>query len=143
MGGILYMCRLDYSPLGRKLESWDDGFNAYCGFIHTECTHRHPILLLFTAYLLDMNKKKSKPITITNPLAISTDLTLQNEEEIRKRRRRIIQKWQMIVFLIRNPLFVFYRKAYFKQFHFVENHLVQWRNNVQVTQMMLRRLNSV
>ncbi|CAF3682348.1 unnamed protein product [Adineta steineri] len=143
MGGIFYMCRLDYSPLGRKLESWDDGFNAYCGFIHTECTHRHPILLLFTAYLLDMNKKKSKPIAITNPLAISIDVTSKNEEEIRKRRRRIIQKWQMIVFLIRNPLFVFYRKAYFKQFHFVENHLAQWRNNVQVTQMMLRRLNSV
>ena len=47
VGGIFYMCRLDYSPLGRKLETKDAGFSAYCGFIHVECAHRHPVLLCF------------------------------------------------------------------------------------------------
>ncbi|UJR17547.1 hypothetical protein I4U23_004443 [Adineta vaga] len=143
IGGIFYMCRLDYSPLGRKLETWDDGFSAYCGFLHTECTHRHPILLLFTAHLLVMNKKKSKSICITNPLAIEGDLRMHNEEKIQERKRQIIRKWQMIVFLIRNPLFVFYRKAYFKQFHSVENYLIPWRNNLHVNRILIQRLHSV
>ncbi|CAF1252893.1 unnamed protein product [Adineta ricciae] len=144
VGGIFYMCRLDYSPLGRKLETWDDGFNAYCGFIHTECTHRHPVLLLFAACLLETNKTKSRLSSVVNPLVMSNELVSQDEEEkIRRRKRQVIRKWQMVAFLIRNPLFVFYRKAYYKQFHFVENHLGQWRNNVQADQMMIRRLNSV
>ena len=63
LGGIVYMCRLDYSPLGRKLETWDSGYSSYCGFIHTECTHRHPILLVFAGHLLDLSKKKHKSIS--------------------------------------------------------------------------------
>jgi hypothetical protein len=30
------MSRLDYSPLGRKFETLDAGFTAYCGFIQIE-----------------------------------------------------------------------------------------------------------
>jgi len=45
--GIIYMCRVDYSFFGRK-----QGFSAYCGFIHIECAHRHPVLLYFTSLLI-------------------------------------------------------------------------------------------
>ncbi|CAF3457099.1 unnamed protein product [Rotaria sp. Silwood1] len=52
IGGIIYMCRLDCSSMGRKLETLEAGSSAYCGFIHMECAHRHPILLYFTSILL-------------------------------------------------------------------------------------------
>ncbi|CAF4380140.1 unnamed protein product [Rotaria socialis] len=56
--GIIYMCRLDYSPLGRKLELMDGGFSAYCGYIHTECCHRHPVMLIFASHLFTQFKMK-------------------------------------------------------------------------------------
>ena len=124
IGGIIYMCRIDYSPMGRKLETWDDGFSAYCGFIHTECTHRHPILLLFAGHLVDQINKKQKPISITNKLVSTDDLSIQIDEESRVRSLRIIRKWQLAVFLIRNPSIVFFRKVYFYQFHLFKHRTI-------------------
>ncbi|CAF4580761.1 unnamed protein product, partial [Rotaria sp. Silwood2] len=45
---IIYMARLDYSPLGRQLEYRDAGFCAYLGFIKMEAIHRNPIMLAFS-----------------------------------------------------------------------------------------------
>jgi hypothetical protein len=36
------MSRLDYSLLGRKFETLDAGFTAYCGFIQIEATRPVP-----------------------------------------------------------------------------------------------------
>ena len=60
IGGCLYMCRLDYSPLGRKLEVMDAGFSAYCGFIHLEAMHRNPIMLAVASYLYGRMKAKQQ-----------------------------------------------------------------------------------
>ena len=120
LGGIVYMCRLDYSPLGRKLETWDSGYSSYCGFIHTECTHRHPILLVFAGHLLDLSKKKHKSSSTISILNKCESLSLHKDEETRQRSCRIRRKWQMTVFLVRNPSIVFFRKAYFNQFHLDE-----------------------
>ena len=87
-GGLLYMSRLDYSPLGRKLETFDAGFNSYCGFIHIECAHRHPVLLCFISHLL---RAHIYPDT-------------------KKRWSRARQKWSLAVFLLNNPNLIYQRK---------------------------------
>ncbi|CAF0965327.1 unnamed protein product [Rotaria sordida] len=90
IGGIIYMCRLDYSPLGRKLETTDSGFRAYCGFINVECAHRHPILLCFISHLLrdHLYKKSSKHWS------------------------KARHKWILAVFLLNNPKLAILRKQY-------------------------------
>ena len=88
-GGILYMCRMDYSPLGRKLETKDAGFSAYCGFIHVECAHRHPVLLCFVSHLL------------------RDQLCGRSNRRWSKARN----KWAVAVFLLNNPTMIYQRKS--------------------------------
>ena len=88
--GLIYMCRLDYSPLGRKLETMDSGFSAYCGFIRMECAHRHPVLLCFASHLL---RNYLYPTEI---------------RRISKAKR----KWRLAVFLLNNPILIYRRKAF-------------------------------
>jgi hypothetical protein len=117
IGGIFYMCRLDYSPLGRKLESFDSGFNAYCGFIHTECTHRHPIMLVFVSHLFSEIKKQNI-----------------NRIYLHQRKKRYIRKWKLAVFLVQNPVIVFFRKTFIRQLS-IENRraLNDNENNIHRT----------
>ena len=88
IGGILYMSRLDYSPLGRQLQASDPGFNAYCGFIYVERAHRHPILLYFISHLL-------------------RDSLYGNSLKDSSKSRR---KWKLAVFLLNNPKIIDLRK---------------------------------
>jgi hypothetical protein len=114
IGGVIYMCRLDYSPLGRKLETMDGGFSAYCGFIHTECQHRHPVMLVFVSHLYTRMKVKQLAIgsmEMTDILKIKTS-------------SRYVRKWKLAVFLIRNPQIVVFRKAFLNQFHMDEIHAI-------------------
>lgn len=83
LGGCLYMCRVDYSPLGRKLETFDAGFAAYCGFIHLEAIHRNPIVLASTSYLYHRRQLSSS---------------------------KAMRKWHLLIFLIRNPTLKVLRK---------------------------------
>ena len=101
--GMLYMSRLDYSPLGRKLETLDDAFSAYCGFIHMECAHRHPILLCFASHLLRQYIE---------------------QKEGRKQPSRAQRRWHLAVFLIINPSFVYRRKAFLLQFRVHETRII-------------------
>ena len=90
IGGIIYMCRLDYSPLGRKLERNDAGFSAYCGFIHVECAHRHPVLLCFMSHLLRAQLYGSST----------------------KRWSKARHKWALAMFLLSNPTLIYRRKGF-------------------------------
>ncbi|CAF2102485.1 unnamed protein product [Rotaria magnacalcarata] len=90
VGGIIYMCRLDYSPLGRKLESIDAGFSAYCGFIYVECAHRHPVLLYFVSHLL---RGHLYPATT-------------------QRLSKAKHKWHLAIFLSNNPTLIYRRKRF-------------------------------
>ena len=100
LAGVFYMCRLDYSPLGRKLEILDGGFEAYCGFIHTECAHRHPVLLVFIAHIYTQHKQRQLTTTIDE-----------------KKRLRYIRKWKLAVFLSYNPTIVLFRKVLHNRLH--------------------------
>jgi hypothetical protein len=104
IGGCLYMTRLDYSPLGRKLETLDSGFSAYCGFIHIEAVHRNPIMLTAASYLY--SRMKAKQYMTKNPtMIIQKDGTNSKDYS-----SKAIRKWHLAVLLIRNPSLVFSRK---------------------------------
>ena len=90
LGGLVYMCRLDYSPLGRKLETMDEGFSAYCGFIFIEMAHRHPILLCFVSHLLRDHLYPTQ----------------------KQRLSKAKHKWRLAVFLLNNPLLIYRRKGF-------------------------------
>ncbi len=90
IGGVVYMCRLDYSPLGRKLEMMDAGFNAYCGLIYMECAHRHPVLLCFVSHLLRDYLYPTRT----------------------KRLSKAKHKWYLAVFLLKNPTLIYQRKEF-------------------------------
>ncbi|CAF3055374.1 unnamed protein product [Rotaria sp. Silwood2] len=85
---IIYMSRLDYSPLGRQLEYRDAGFCAYSGFIQMEAIHRNPIMLAFASILLIHQRAKQ-----SNPSS------------------KVRQKWRLALLLIQNPSLIIMRKA--------------------------------
>jgi hypothetical protein len=102
IGGWLYMSRLDYSPLGRKLETFDSGFSAYCGFIHIEAVHRNPIMLAVASYLYSQMKAKQ--------YATKNVIRKKNEEKNSKDySSKAIRKWHLATLLIRYPPLVFLR----------------------------------
>jgi hypothetical protein len=119
IGGAIYMCRLDYSPLGRKLELFDSGFSAYCGFIHTECTHRHPVMLVFVAHLCAQLRAKKRMNNNDDDMNMN-DSSVSNEKyrptTNRSTSARYRQKWKLAVFLHQNPDVLFFRKAFLKQY---------------------------
>ncbi|CAF0849296.1 unnamed protein product [Adineta steineri] len=124
IGGFLYMTRLDYSPLGRKLETLDSGFSAYCGFIHIEAVHRNPIMLVAVSYLY--GRMKAKQYILNNRI-----VTIENEKNYSS---KAIRKWHLAVFLLRNPRLVFSRK----------NALREKENkNMEALNAKLRRLSLI
>jgi hypothetical protein len=108
IGGMIYMCRLDYCSMGRKLETYEAGFSAYCGFIHMECAHRHPVLLYFTSLLL-------------REQLYGTKVTQWS----RARRR-----WHLAIFLLNNPTLIYRRKRFLGrlQMHEVKMTLIGRKN---------------
>ncbi|CAF1285796.1 unnamed protein product [Rotaria sordida] len=85
---IIYMARLDYSPLGRQLDYGDAGFLAYLGFIQMEAIHRNPIMLAFVSILLVHQRTKQS-----------------------NRSSKTRQKWRLALLLIHNPSLIIMRKA--------------------------------
>ncbi|CAF0739997.1 unnamed protein product [Adineta ricciae] len=93
IGGMFYMCRLDYSPLGRKLETMDAGFNAYCGLIYMETAHRHPVLLFFVSHLLRDHLYPTKRLS------------------------KARHNWYLAIFLLNNPTLIYQRKDFLRNLH--------------------------
>ncbi|UJR38048.1 hypothetical protein I4U23_030730 [Adineta vaga] len=94
IGGIIYMCRLDYSTLGRKLEMFDGGFNAYYGFIHTEF------------------KKKQYIASHDSEVPIEP---IEEKAVQQRKSSRYLRKWRLAAYLVRNPAIVFFRKTFLKK----------------------------
>ncbi|CAF1009083.1 unnamed protein product [Adineta ricciae] len=135
VGGIVYMCRLDYSPLGRKLETMDGGFSAYCGFIHTECAHRHPVMLVFVSHLYTQIKLKQWAVEERQFDDLSKDAKSPMKSNHSSRYAR---KWKLLVFLVRNPTIVFFRKAFLNQLHIDEIHALNDVDNNDKKNMQQR-----
>ena len=115
IGGCLYMCRLDYSPLGRKLEVMDAGFSAYCGFIHLEAMHRNPIMLAVASYLYGRMRAKQQ----INVSSVAQNLKGKDYSS------RAIRRWHLAVLMSRNPALVFRRKKALAQAVLVKERILE------------------
>ncbi len=72
-----------------RLESLDSVCNTYCGFIHTECAHRHPIMLVFVSCLFNDIRKQQHTM---NPIP-SDDLVIQEKKLVKQKKSfRYIRK---------------------------------------------------
>jgi hypothetical protein len=95
----------------------DGGFSAYCGFIHTECVHRHPVMLVFASHLYTQFKIKQ----LINQRRIFYHASLEYKYRIELiPSSRYIRKWKLAAFLIRNPTFVYFRKTFLNQLYIDE-----------------------
>ncbi|CAF4881640.1 unnamed protein product, partial [Rotaria sp. Silwood1] len=124
IGGCLYMSRLDYSPMGRKLETFDAGFSAYCGFIHMEAVHRNPIMLVTASYLY--RHMKVKQYMTKNLIMMKNDNKSSKDYS-----SKAVQKWYLAVLLLRNPSLVFLRKHALSQ---IENKKLKTLNEINKRQ---------
>ncbi|PVD18577.1 hypothetical protein C0Q70_21127 [Pomacea canaliculata] len=74
--GIAFLGRLDNSTLSRKFELFDPGFSAYLGFMHIECAHTHPVVIVFTRLVIHMwETAKERQISESNTCS-NADLVL-------------------------------------------------------------------
>ena len=105
IGGFFYMSRLDYSPLGRKLEHFDAGFSAYCGFIHLEAVHRNPLMLAMASTLY--SRMKAKQYENENLLMTINQM---NKKKTKDYSEKVIQKWRLAILLFHNPSLMSLRK---------------------------------
>ena len=112
IGGIFYMCRLDYSPLGRKLETIDAGFAAYCGFIHLEATHRNPIMLAVASYLY--SRMKAKQYLVKTSLV---EMSSIHQQKWKNSSSKSIRKWHVAILLVQNPALKNLRKSALLEMH--------------------------
>ncbi|CAF4210083.1 unnamed protein product, partial [Didymodactylos carnosus] len=125
IASLIYMCRLDYSPLGRKLERFDSGFSAYVGCIYMEREHAHPVMLCFASYLYLKVKLNPTTSNIQNENYHATNGNISPspfigaiKPIIRKTKEynsRILQRWMMALTLTHNPLLVYTRKKFLIQ----------------------------
>ena len=122
-GGIAYMCRLDYSPLGRKLEKMDAGFNAYCGFIYMDCAHRHPVLLCFASHLLRGYLYPSRT----------------------SRTSKAKHKWHLAVFSINTLTLIYRRKKFLTRLQVDEIRMMILgkQNNIQQPPILAQRASTI
>ena len=112
IGGIFYMCRLDYSPLGRKLETIDAGFAAYCGFIHLEAVHRNPIMLAVASYLY--SRMKAKQYLVKTSLV---EMSSIHQQKWKNSSSKSIRKWHVAILLVQNPALKNLRKSALLEMH--------------------------
>ena len=112
IGGIFYMCRLDYSPLGRKLETIDAGFAAYCGFIHLEAVHRNPIMLAVASYLY--SRMKAKQYLVKHSLV---EMSSIHQQKWKNSSSKSIRKWHVAILLVQNPALKNLRKSALLEMH--------------------------
>ncbi|CAF0919092.1 unnamed protein product [Didymodactylos carnosus] len=103
---MIFMCRLDHSSLGRKLERYDSGFAAYYGFIYVDREHTHPVLLYFINYMnLQLQTKQYLQQKLTNKN--HTNINVSSSTGFKAK-----QRWFIAYTLIRNPALIRYRKWY-------------------------------
>lgn len=106
--GTLFLPRLDHSTLPRKFQWFDPGFDAFCGFMHMENAHTHPVVLTFISLVEAeiLEKKRAKKEQSVE--------TIENGTMMIKHNRRINTvarfKWKLAYTLIKNPQLFINRK---------------------------------
>ncbi|XP_025079486.1 stimulated by retinoic acid gene 6 protein-like [Pomacea canaliculata] len=120
--GIAFLGRLDNSTLSRKFEFFDPGFSAYLGFMHIECAHTHPVVIVFTRLVIHMwETAKERQIGESNTCSNGDlllnmnldDLSVRSlREDTRRRSMKARSNWHVTYTLLHNPELRVTRKGY-------------------------------
>ncbi|KAH3809600.1 stimulated by retinoic acid gene 6 protein-like isoform X3 [Dreissena polymorpha] len=102
--GVIFLPRLDNSALTRRFQMMDPGFAAYAGFLHVECSHTHPVLLIFVRILLAGKKKRDEPYIDPE----KSDITIERTRAFVRARIR----WQTAYSILKNPALRALRKSH-------------------------------
>ncbi|XP_052218102.1 stimulated by retinoic acid gene 6 protein-like [Dreissena polymorpha] len=102
--GTIFLSRLDNSALPRRFQMMDPGFAAYVGFLHMECSHTHPVLLMFVRILMAGKKKRDEAVNDPEKPEIT-------EEKARAFVRARI-RWQTAYSILKNPALRATRKCH-------------------------------
>ncbi|XP_060605138.1 stimulated by retinoic acid gene 6 protein-like [Ruditapes philippinarum] len=105
--GTIFLPRLDISPLPRRFQMLDPGFANYCGFIHTECSHTNPVMIMFLRILMENTEKhRQTEVKMKKTVDIEANgLSIQA-------RTRARTNWYLLYTLHNNPTIRVYRKSY-------------------------------
>ncbi|XP_063430922.1 receptor for retinol uptake stra6-like [Mytilus trossulus] len=106
--GALFLPRLDHSTLPRKFQWFDPGFDSFCGFMHVENAHTHPVVLTFIS-LVQAEIIEKKRLVRNNSLE-----GVENGTMMIKPKRPINTvarfQWKLAYTLIKNPQLFIQRK---------------------------------
>ena len=104
---FIYLPRLDYCILGRRLEKTDPGFLSYVSFIHMECLHTHPILIYFCSIINEQINKRYQYLQISK-----RNIYLYTKHQ------QIIFRWYLAITLNQNRQLIKLRKHNLINFKF-------------------------
>ncbi|XP_052103959.1 receptor for retinol uptake stra6-like isoform X1 [Mytilus californianus] len=106
--GALFLPRLDHSTLPRKFQWFDPGFDAFCGFMHVENAHTHPVVLTFISLVqAEIIEKKRAAQNISLEGVENGTMMLKPKRPINTVARF---KWKLAYTLIKNPQLFIQRK---------------------------------
>lgn len=113
--GVIFISRIDRTPLMDGFQTWDKAFVAYLGFVTVLVAHRHPLLLVFCQLLLDRNKEH-KPLQERPPIQPKAagnfrdpSSDYRREPRLPRMSQKAFNRWFLAVTLLRNPSLVQYR----------------------------------
>ncbi|CAF1559981.1 unnamed protein product [Didymodactylos carnosus] len=105
IAALIYLPRLDYCIFGRSLEKLDQGFISYASFIHMECLHSHPVLIIFCSYIRERLEERQFLLNYYKKEANSRE-----ELNIYTRQRFIRFRWLLLYTLVKNEYLKQFRK---------------------------------
>ncbi|XP_060605143.1 uncharacterized protein LOC132757773 [Ruditapes philippinarum] len=126
--GAIFLPRLDNSALPRRFQMFDPGFANYCGFIHVECAHTHPVLVMFLRILLHINEdKNSSESSDSNHTAVEMN-GKGKSSKAKPVNARARARWFLIYTLHNNPTIRVYRKSYMQYMRMLQERLARYYN---------------
>ncbi|KAL4220305.1 hypothetical protein ACF0H5_020712 [Mactra antiquata] len=130
--GASFLPRLDNSALPRRFQMFDPGFANYVGFIHVECAHTHPVMLMVLRLLLiDISKVDNSG---DKSVAMEKGTLVEMNGKAKKgvldpvRRKLIRNRWCVAYTLTQNPALRTHRKCYINYLKAIQDRLAKKYN---------------
>ncbi|XP_060603247.1 receptor for retinol uptake stra6-like [Ruditapes philippinarum] len=118
--GAAMLPRLDNSVLPRRFQMFDPGFANYCGFMHVEATHTHPVMLVFLRLLLltnqtdDDDNKSSGPSDSTAIVSVDMNEKDKEMQMFGRSGSKARTRWFLFYTLQNNPSLRTHRKFHIR-----------------------------
>ncbi|XP_053404481.1 uncharacterized protein LOC128558630 [Mercenaria mercenaria] len=119
------------------------GFSNYCGFMHVECAHTHPVMITFLRLLMiDAEKSKSEGLEMHQIVIDINDTENQQKPSISKSRARA--RWLLLYTLHNNPTIRVYRKRYLDYVKSMQERLTRnYKLNTTAMGNLVKNVNNV